>query len=182
MVDLRTYQKMHQGQPIRQSFEYARDEKVSQEEMDAEDPPEGNFIFLLPQTVSGFNMQAKQWGRISDVKWNKAAFESLVVDPPVKKLITALVTNQLANERATDLMEGKGTGTAAIFLLGSLLLTDITKPFHSGPGVAEFAEKPLYRVTCGDIGTNAEQVEEYLLLGDLPNELPFTYESFSLKS
>lgn len=30
------------------------------------------------------------------------------------------------------------------------------------PSVAEFAEKPLYRVTCGDIGTNAEQVEEYL--------------------
>jgi hypothetical protein len=28
--------------------------------------------------------------------------------------------------------------------------------------VAEFAEKPLYRVTCGDIGTNAEQVEDYL--------------------
>jgi hypothetical protein len=28
--------------------------------------------------------------------------------------------------------------------------------------VAEFAEKPLYRVTCGDIGTNPEAVEEYL--------------------
>ncbi|CAG8962268.1 hypothetical protein HYFRA_00005323 [Hymenoscyphus fraxineus] len=195
MVDLRTYQKMHQkGQPIRQKFEYANDQKLSQEKMDAEDPPEGNFIFLLPRTVLGFNTQAKQWvelqvDRISDVKWNKAAFESLVVDPPVKELITALVTNQLANERATDLMEGKGTGTAAIFRLGSLLLTDIAKPFHSGPGtgktltaeryaekhvipksilltgihsVAEFAEKPLYRVTCGDIGTNAKQVEEYL--------------------
>jgi hypothetical protein len=44
------------------------------------------------------------------VRWNKEAFESLVVDPPVKELITALVTNQLASEKATDLMEGKGTG------------------------------------------------------------------------
>lgn len=28
--------------------------------------------------------------------------------------------------------------------------------------VAELAEKPLYRVTCGDIGTDAEDVEKYL--------------------
>lgn len=28
--------------------------------------------------------------------------------------------------------------------------------------VAEIAEMPLYRVTCGDIGTNAEAVEKYL--------------------
>lgn len=64
MVDLRTYQKMHQkGQPLRESYEYPSDETlISQEEMEAEDPPEGNFIFLLPRTVSGFNTQAKQWG------------------------------------------------------------------------------------------------------------------------
>ena len=28
--------------------------------------------------------------------------------------------------------------------------------------VAEIAEKPLYRVTCGDIGTRADDVEKYL--------------------
>lgn len=28
--------------------------------------------------------------------------------------------------------------------------------------VAEISEKPLYRVTCGDIGTEAEEVEKYL--------------------
>ena len=42
---------------------------------------------------------------------------------------------------------------------------------HGGPGtgktltaesVAEVAEKPLFRVTCGDIGTKAEEVEKYL--------------------
>ncbi|PNP85355.1 hypothetical protein FNYG_01184 [Fusarium nygamai] len=41
----------------------------------------------------------------------------------------------------------------------------------SGPGtgktltaesVAEIAKRPLYRVTCGDIGTKAEDVEKYL--------------------
>lgn len=43
--------------------------------------------------------------------------------------------------------------------------------FHGGPGtgktltaesVAEAVEKPLYRVTCGDIGTEPEAVEKYL--------------------
>lgn len=28
--------------------------------------------------------------------------------------------------------------------------------------VAEYAKKPLYRVTCGDIGTKPEEVEEHL--------------------
>lgn len=35
--------------------------------------------------------------------------------------------------------------------------------------MAEIAQKPLYKVTCGDIGTKAEEVEKYpevvLLLG-----------------
>jgi hypothetical protein len=28
--------------------------------------------------------------------------------------------------------------------------------------VAEIAEKPLYRVTCGDLGTKATDVEKYM--------------------
>ena len=35
----------------------------------------------------------------------------------------------------------------------------LTTPTES---VAEIAEKPLYRVTCGDIGTRADDVEKYL--------------------
>ena len=89
--------------------------------------------------------------------WNKKAFESLVVENETKELIQALVTNQLKAEQSTDLISGKGNGL--IILL------------HGGPGtgktftaesVAELAEKPLYRVTCGDIGTKPEAVEKYL--------------------
>jgi SpoVK/Ycf46/Vps4 family AAA+-type ATPase len=61
------------------------------------------------------------------------------------------------NSYRSDIIEGKGKGP--IIML------------HGGPGtgktltaesVAELAEKPLYRVTCGDIGTDPEGVEKYL--------------------
>ena len=79
------------------------------------------------------------------------------MDRKAKDLIRALISNQLSSEVSTDLISGKGNGL--ILLL------------HGGPGtgktltaesVAEIAEKPLYRVTCGDVGTKAEDVEKYL--------------------
>ena len=89
--------------------------------------------------------------------WNRSAFHNLVFDDKTKDLIHALVSKQLAAERSTDLIAGKGNGL--IMLL------------HGGPGtgktltaesVAEIAEKPLFRVTCGDVGTKPEEVEKYL--------------------
>jgi AAA+ superfamily predicted ATPase len=80
-----------------------------------------------------------------------------VVNKETKTLVSTLVTNQIDPDKNTDLMSGKGNG---LFIL-----------LHSGPGtgktltaesVAEFAKKPLYRVTCGDIGIKAEEVEKYL--------------------
>lgn len=74
-----------------------------------------------------------------------------------KELIKALVAKHTAASDPNDVIEGKGNGL--ILLL------------HGGPGtgktltaesVAELTCRPLYRVTCGDIGTNAEEVERYL--------------------
>lgn len=94
---------------------------------------------------------------ISDVEWNKKSFESLVIDPKAKEMIQALVSHQIESEKGTDLIQRKGNGL--IILL------------HGGPGtgktftaetVAEIAQKPLFCVTCGDIGTKPEEVEKYL--------------------
>jgi SpoVK/Ycf46/Vps4 family AAA+-type ATPase len=95
--------------------------------------------------------------RMTDVKWNKKSFENLVIDSRDKEMIQALVTHQIESEKGTDLIHRKGNGL--IILL------------HGGPGtgktftaetVAEIAQKPLFCVTCGDIGTKPEEVEKYL--------------------
>jgi hypothetical protein len=54
----------------------------------------------------------------SPVEWNTEAFDSLVINEDTKELVQALVTNQLAKEKGTDLMEGKGNGLV-ILLHGS---------------------------------------------------------------
>ena len=130
--------------------------------MAQEHPPDDQFELLLPLKIKGYNLRRKKWydlmaDRISDVKWNKEAFQKVEIDRRPKDLIRALVSNQLAAEVSTDLIEGKGNGL--ILLLHGSPGTGKTLTAES---VAEIAEKPLYRVTCGDVGTKAEDVEKYL--------------------
>ncbi|EHY54690.1 hypothetical protein ABEF92_003597 [Exophiala dermatitidis] len=159
MVDTATYKRLHGD-----AKETAAQQSAQKKNQQTEDsgPPKGNAIYLFPPTVIGYNMRVKKWvdlfvDRISEVKWNDQAFASLVINHDSKELVEALVGSKLEAEKATDLVAGKGNGL--IILL------------HGGPGtgktftaegVAEFARKPLYRVTCGDIGTTPEAVEVYL--------------------
>ena len=156
MIDPLTYKKLHKtfAPPLR--------DDLGPKLTSAEKPPPDPFPLLLPATISGFNMRNKKWEEldadlICDVCWNTEAFDSLVIDDTTRKLIKALVMRQLETDKGTDLIAGKGQGL--IILL------------HGGPGtgktftaesVAEIAKKPLYRVSCGDLGTDPTKVEEYL--------------------
>ena len=159
MVDITTYKELHmKGQNVEAP---GRDD-LGEELMESEDPPGGSFVLLLPPKILGYGLHDKKWRsllvkHLHPVRWNKRAFEQLVLDPKKKELVEAMVKIHVSSNMSTDVIEGKGNGL--IILL------------HGGPGtgktltaesVAELAERPLYRVTCGDIGTDPEGVERYL--------------------
>ncbi|KAI1802975.1 hypothetical protein F4811DRAFT_527151 [Daldinia bambusicola] len=167
MIDMAVYYKLHKSKKNGDSTqwnysEHSGTDDLGQEAMKRDDPPSTEFLYLLPMAIKGFNLRKKKWvdlkvDNIGDVVWNEIAFERLVLEEKTKRLIRALVSEQIETTRSTDIISGKGNGL--IMLL------------HGGPGtgktltaesVAEIARKPLYPVTCGDIGTEPEEVENYL--------------------
>ncbi|KAE9581425.1 hypothetical protein CGMCC3_g2513 [Colletotrichum fructicola] len=163
MVDLATHHLMHPSN--RSDIPLWNSRQKNQpwpERIKLEDEMTPEIMLLLPSTVYGFNLQDKKWvdlevDKFHPVAWNKDAFKRLVLDEKTKEMIYALVDIQTATKRMDDIITGKGNGL--IVLLHGSPGTGKTLTAES---VAEIAEKPLYRVTCGDIGTEAQDVEKYL--------------------
>ncbi|KAI9660321.1 MAG: hypothetical protein M1821_009671 [Bathelium mastoideum] len=182
MIDYQLFEKMHRLQsstmpPPPLPLDFSGPERSQTKSLwavqleKASEPSQSDFL-VMPKNVHGFYLMEKQWilldvDNVSDIKWNKTAFDRLVLPSDTKELIRALVTVRTlqrgikhgfgATGKRTDIISGKGNGL--IMLL------------HGGPGtgktltaesVAEIAEMPLYRVTCGDIGSTPEAVEKYL--------------------
>jgi hypothetical protein len=159
MVDADAYRIVHRDANSTQQAGTGRDRM---EELFPNDDPEDEFLLRLPPRVQGFNMQTKTWSNIlaagiEPVIWDKAAFGNLAIDADTKELIQALIRNKIKSDQSIDFVKGKGTGLIVLL--------------HGGPGtgktltaetVAEIAERPLYRVTCGAMGTTATEVETNL--------------------
>ncbi|KAF5013872.1 hypothetical protein FDECE_153 [Fusarium decemcellulare] len=127
-----------------------------------EEPPGDGFLLILPIWVYGFSMDDKLWklllvARMRNVVWDNKAFQNLVLHDDTKDVIKALITHRVSSSLSTDLIRGKGSGL--ILLLHGPPGTGKTLTAES---VADQAQKLLYRVTCGDIGTQPEAVERYL--------------------
>ncbi|KAL2286014.1 hypothetical protein FJTKL_07262 [Diaporthe vaccinii] len=129
-------------------------------------------IILLPNWVHAFVLRSRQWvtlnaGDLSEVQFDNN-FDELMFSPSHKRTIVALVeTHENARTSPTqgphsvgpalDLVKGKGAGL--IILL------------HGEPGVgktstaecvADKTKRPLFPITCGDIGESAMEVEKNL--------------------
>jgi hypothetical protein len=126
MVDFMTYKRMHPREAS--IMEPPPQFRLTAEEMGRDEPPEGNFVLLLPANVYGFNLLDKKWinlsvDQISPIEWNKKAFERLVVKPKVKELIKALVTVHINMGKSADIVTGKGNGLIVLL--------------HGGPGTGK---------------------------------------------
>ncbi|CAP99246.1 Pc22g19580 [Penicillium rubens Wisconsin 54-1255] len=126
---------------------------------------------LLPFKVYGFVLRSRKWATfdiesISDVQYTDG-WQNLVINDSIKETVLAMVENHESipsksegregSLPSVDLIQGKGKGL--IILL------------HGEPGVgktstaecvADHTKRPLFPVTCGDIGDNAEFVEKNL--------------------
>jgi hypothetical protein len=164
MIDYRTYRQMHPDGFKRPPLTI-EEMKETGIDFDDDEPPSDLFCLLLPSTMSGYAFHDKRWRSLSvehtrQVPWNHDAFHRLVLDPDKKEAIRALISVHLTTipeRQDMDIVENKGNGL--IILLHGPPGTGKTLTAES---VAELAEKPLYRVTCGDLGTTAENVEKYL--------------------
>ena len=127
---------------------------------------------VCPCWVYGYVLRSRKWAKlevslVEDIKERGSGFDSLVLPDGHKETLLALVQTHSKGKnleagldvgnRQMDLVRGKGKGL--IILL------------HGEPGVgksstaesvAEFTRRPLFQVTCGDIGDSADEVEERL--------------------
>ena len=132
-------------------------------------------IILLPPRIYGYSLLDRFWyplniDRIENIKSSSHnGFDDLVLPGDHKRIMQALVKHhtrgsrptsgksKTASEYSADLVRGKGRGL--IILL------------HGVPGVGKTStaecvaaqtKRPLFPITCGDIGTTASEVESRL--------------------
>ncbi|KAK4204696.1 P-loop containing nucleoside triphosphate hydrolase protein [Triangularia verruculosa] len=135
-------------------------------EYDVIDPsqsPDELTLLLCPKTVHAFSLREKAWfeydvSNLKPVEFRENAWSRLVLNSEYKDIIRAMVRSYLGNKtQFQDLVAGKGVGLVVLM--------------HGPPGVgktltaecvAEAFQKPLYMVTAGDLGTDAETLEKKL--------------------
>lgn len=132
-------------------------------------------IILLPSRVYGYSLLDRWWyplniDFVEEIKTSTHnGFDDLVLPGDHKRIMQALVKHHTRGSRPTsdhsnsvkdvsmDLVRGKGRGL--IILL------------HGVPGVGKTStaecvaaqtKRPLFPITCGDIGTTASEVEQRL--------------------
>ena len=160
MIDAATRRKMQQGRESSEPTNNPTDD-LDADTMAADYPPRGNFVFLLPPTVYGFDMYANKWlrlvvSRISHIRWEKKPFDKLIMDPDTKDLLYAIVSDRARTETYPnpDMINSKKGG---LFLL-----------FYGAPGtgktftgecIAEYVKKPLQKISLANAETNANELE-----------------------
>lgn len=127
---------------------------------------------VCPCWVNGYVLRSRKWVRlevslVEDIEEHGSGFDSLVLPSGHKEMLLALVQTHskgknveaglAAENRQMELVRGKGKGLI-ILLHGK---PGVGKS-SSAESVVEFTRRPLFLVTCGDIGDSADEVEKRL--------------------
>ena len=91
------------------------------------------------------------------VDFAKNAWESVVLEDKRKKIIRSLIIQQYESSRYNDIIPGKGQGLIGLFAGGPGCGKTLTVE-----AVAEETQKPLYMVSAGELGLEAETVDRRL--------------------
>ncbi|KAM0263545.1 hypothetical protein ACHAQJ_001164 [Trichoderma viride] len=129
-------------------------------------------LLIMPYRVFGFVLRSRKWAKL-DLKYlspvdegrsKKTAFDQLVLPTGHKDIVHCLVAQHFRDKAArvsdneeVDIVRGKGKGLI-ILLHGAPGVGKTT----TAEGVAERFNKPLFQITCGDLGTTASEVETAL--------------------
>ncbi|KAL7952771.1 hypothetical protein V8C34DRAFT_309762 [Trichoderma compactum] len=123
---------------------------------------------IVTYRVFGFIMRSRKWAQLDLTYLGPAkgenTFDLLVLPPGHRNMVESLVTQHYLDKASAsdetdemDIVRGKGKGL--IILL------------HGAPGVgktttaecvATYFQKPLFQITCGDLGSTADVVESRL--------------------
>lgn len=118
---------------------------------------------LCHSRVRGYSLKLKKWldffvDNITEITWNRNAFDSLVLPEDQKELILAFSESQVENRQVfDDVIQGKGKGIIMLLSgppgVGKTLTAE---------AVAENMRVPLHTISSGDLGSSPWEVEREL--------------------
>lgn len=113
--------------------------------------------------INGFSLAHKRWCQLAlelteDINWNHEAFQKLVIDEDRRQLVHALVKTH-RNDASTfdDIIQNKGQG-----LVGLLSGSPGVGKTLTAEAVAEVTQRPLYTISAGELGIQADTVDKRL--------------------
>lgn len=148
--------------PIHETNYDSDDEDISKLDNKRPALTEEQLIMTYPM-VRGYSLKNKRWmeffiDSVTEVKFNDQAFDSLVLPQDQKELILAFAQSQVKyKDTFDDIISGKGKGIIMLLSGGPGIGKTLT-----AESVAEEMKVPLYIMSAGDLGSEADEVEENL--------------------